>query len=544
MASTLPETPGRGRSRFSKVLPTAPRENDSPASIARYYLSSPLPPLPKDAATPSMAIPRRPVGSERVVHSQAHSIASIPSDYSNSPPSRSRSSSVSDTSSSGSTRQSPGDVDVHSRHGHLDVVPATPRDIDNRHDDSDAAPASPRRDVDNRHGDSDAAPPPPPLPPKDQKRRELADASTSPLSQRPKTPPPPHILASPASGFDYSPAPTEIWRRRSEKSDRSIKFPGLKLQASNGSTASPPKEQEPPTERSLPTVPFQLPPRTTSRKPIPARPAPSQPYVMGNELTKLKEKGSRDTWMTEDEQLSQGPRSFSVIQRPATVKSEMEPDKQTEKKTEKDQPETTSRELVPSPFTLADEAIPQLPPKSDARRTKNDRLMPNLSVTGSSEGSAFFSTHSNGSTETVTIKSSSKIPGSNLPLQSMESQAASEVMTPRASSPEEDENRTPPPVKISFPIYSTAVAPPGTVFPGPPIGRAHLDCHQAHRFMRRFNNTLYPVGCMICLSRDTESRWACRWCCLSACGPCMQVLTSTPGRDLKTCLEKVEKTTT
>jgi hypothetical protein len=74
---------------------------------------------------------------------------------------------------------------------------------------------------------------------------------------------------------------------------------------------------------------------------------------------------------------------------------------------------------------------------------------------------------------------------------------------------------------------------------GPCVEKVHLECYQSHRFMRGAKNTLCPVACMICEGKDTEPRWRCTWCCLSACASCMQVLSSIPGRDLAVCLERI-----
>lgn len=82
MASALPETPGRGRSRFSKALPTAPRE-ESPISMKSKLRHSPLLPLPRDEMASTKSIPRRPVGA--VKSQRAPSVASVSSVYSDSP---------------------------------------------------------------------------------------------------------------------------------------------------------------------------------------------------------------------------------------------------------------------------------------------------------------------------------------------------------------------------------------------------------------------------------------------------------------------------
>jgi len=108
MASTLPETPGRGRSRFSKALPAAPRQS-SPSSMKSNLRHSPLPPLPKDAMPPRMSIPRRPVGGSKIDHARASSMASVSSVYSDSP---GLSRSISDSTNNSRDSLSGGDSEI------------------------------------------------------------------------------------------------------------------------------------------------------------------------------------------------------------------------------------------------------------------------------------------------------------------------------------------------------------------------------------------------------------------------------------------------
>ena len=108
MASVLPETPGRGRSRFSKALPTAPRES-SPISIKSNLRHSPLSPLPKDAIPPRMSIRRKPISAAKINHAKTPSIASVSSVYSDSPR---LSRSISDSSRNSRDSFSGGDSEI------------------------------------------------------------------------------------------------------------------------------------------------------------------------------------------------------------------------------------------------------------------------------------------------------------------------------------------------------------------------------------------------------------------------------------------------
>ena len=413
MESTSPKTPGRGRSRFSKALPTPPASRaKSPPS-----LHSPLPPLPKEKMSTTIAILRRPVGGGQTNNSKTISIASVSSVYSDSP---GLSRSISD--SSNITKDS------------LSAVSETP-----------------------------------PLPPKDSQRQ----------FGTPKTP---NILGSPLLN---SPPRPEIWRRRSVKSDRSISFPELKLEKSNGSTASPPSRKERPPERSLPAIPNQLPRSIAGRKPVPARPAPAQP--MGNKIAKLKDKLE-----SKDEAPYPSPKQLPT---PEYLKTDKQP--------------LTPQVLSPVSPETPPEDPPQVPQKSDSR--------PNL-----------LTTHSRDTSETLTITSEPVVMRSPQPQKAY----VARILTPQPSPPPAS-----PPPPINFPGLPPAAE--GTIFPGPALDIVHLECYQSHKFMRSSRNTMCPVACMICQNKDVEMRWKCTWCCLSACGACMQVLASIPGKDLRICLERI-----
>ncbi|KAH8664993.1 hypothetical protein BGZ60DRAFT_62011 [Tricladium varicosporioides] len=507
MATLLPETPGRGRSRFSKALPTAPRGN-SPESIAKS-IHSPLPPRPKDAMAAPINIPRRPVGAPKVEHTKAPSIASVSSVYSDSPGFLSRSSSE---SSSRDTRESLSGVD------------------------SEAGPA-------------------PALPPKDSQRQQPANPQT----------PNKTTLASTSSGFNYSPPTTELWKRRSVRSEKSIKFPELKLERSNGSTASPPQRKEPPTERNLPSIPFQLPRSSAGRKPVPARPAPPQPQVesMGSKLSKLVEKHSR----TKSHDSNTGSLSMNgngtAAPTPATnstLKRLPTPEYLKTDKRQLEQPATPQVLSPNSPHTPPEEATPAVPRKSESRMTAATNITNETGTTNSVSSNGTTGTtiqvipqvstrpnlletssHSRDSSETLTITSEPIQMRSPQPKKSF---TTSKILTPQPSpSPTSATSKKSPlplgtPTKIHFPVQPSLL-PPGSVYPGMRITDVQLDCYQQHRFMRGGKNAVCSTGCMVCGGLDKEMRWRCSWCCLSACRGCMQILASIPGKDLRACLEKV-----
>lgn len=475
MFSTFPSTPGRGRSRFSKALPISPgdtsksRERVSSPALISKYMHSPLPALPKEQM--AMAIPRRPVGAPTGTGiggtelSRAPSVKSVSSVYSDTP---GLSRSLSDTS----TKDSLSGVD------------------------SDVGPT-------------------PPLPPKDRQRQQNLPATPDKLAN------------GSLPNFNPSPPRPELWKRRSVSSNKSISFAELKLAKSNGSTASPPRKQEPQQDRGLPRS-------VAGRKPVPARPAPPQPDLMGNKISKLRNKGQGEKGDTSDdlgknEAPKQGYPSFQRLPTPEYLKAD------------KQQPPTPQVLSPASPFTPPDDAKPPaLPRKSDSRA---ENIRPNISRSDSNSTTirpAVSSTHSRETSETsqtLTITSEAPVLLAPHP----EKPFAARLLTPQPSPDKTSPLALPSPTHGKrFPTIQSPAAK-GTIFPGLPLDVVHLDCFQAHKLMRSTKNTVCPVACMICKRKDTEMRWRCTWCCLSACGSCMQVLTSTPGRDLKTCLERVGK---
>ena len=46
------------------------------------------------------------------------------------------------------------------------------------------------------------------------------------------------------------------------------------------------------------------------------------------------------------------------------------------------------------------------------------------------------------------------------------------------------------------------------------------------------------MPCMVCHENSPERKWACTWCYLRVCIRCSEELVRTPGRDVKSVLEK------
>ncbi|KAH8815679.1 hypothetical protein F5884DRAFT_188517 [Xylogone sp. PMI_703] len=547
MESLLPPTPGRGRSRYSKALPVPPPAPKLPglastlqtpysASLETTPRYSPLPPLPSDAPPPKRNIPRRPIGGGV---KPTLSVDTMPSRESTS------SSVYSDTPGL------PGSASISSDKA--------------RENDPGSSLTSPVSEDD------------------------ILSLYTSVEQTSPS-----NILSSPTSGLQKSPPRPEIWRRRSVKSDKNITVSDLKIEKSNGSTASPP---QPPAERELPPAPFQLPRSKAStalpgRKPVPLRPAPPQPTTMGGSLAKLRKKLSSnalaDTFSSKSSPQSLATeQNVPTDQQSFTLPLHRSPTPEAEKTDLKSEQASIPKVLSPAPpHTPPEDATPTataaptaqpapiVPQKSRARKPLGEatmfskvKSMSDLSISSSNSGTAT----SSASTIRPMIPSSTTPPlpqqtspaptsplppippasisTSNLPLQL---RAPSNPSTPAATSPSTPaqgqtqaqaqfpaQQQQPAP-KIVFPtIPAKDKAPEGTFFAPPPLNVVHFSCYHGHKVMRPSQNKMYPLLCMTCRKADPANHSRCAWCCLRCCNSCMQTLSSIPGRDLKTCLDRV-----
>jgi hypothetical protein len=342
----------------------------------------------------------------------------------------------------------------------------------------------------------------PPIPPK------------APRQQLPQTPK--NVLGSPISKFQASPPRgPEIWRRRSVKSDRSLSISDLKLVESNGSTT-----QQPLPQHSLPPAPSQLPRVIPGRKPVPLRPAPPQPDLMGSKLSKLKNKVQR---------ASEGSRSDETTTLERLPIQRLGPPDHL--KLDKQQPLTPHVLTALSQGQLAAENPPEIPPKSESRR---ENVSTHVSVTNRTN---ILSINSQEPKDVLTIASNPAVMRSPQPRQGF----TAPILTPRPSPLSASEQASPPDFRSTRLPHLPSPAPEGTIFLGPELNVVHFECYQSHRIMRSSTNTVCPVACMVCKRKDMENRWRCTWCCLSACGSCMKILSSIPGKDLGACLKEIER---
>ncbi|KAI9646189.1 hypothetical protein NHQ30_005629 [Ciborinia camelliae] len=403
----------------------------------------------------------------------------------------------------------------------------------------------------------------PPIPEKNEQRRSSPKTATK-NSESPRS------ISS-----------LEIWRRRSLVIRKGIEFPNLKLQKSNGSTASPPsKNVNSVPDRSLPGGPSE-PPRSIGlsdreRDPIPTREAPQAPAVppMGTKLSKLKDISKRKAIDQTDESSRQSDHSDDQsrhLREGNTSSSATSPysphgllPTPEHLRSNKSQIESSTPQLS-LPTTLPRGLSPalQVPTKSDESHshgisisiaggpsnTQESALVPNL----------LNCNHSRDLSETLTITS---LPGVVRSPQPQKPHATKTILTPQPSPPIESASLSPsiasttPTITTNphsrqtsrtttsratslsysyFPLSPSSLPSPGTVLASPSITSQHLDCFQTHRFMRRSRNNICPLQCQTCSKADFEQQWKCTWCCLRICGDCMAVL-ATVRKDLRTFL--------
>lgn len=89
----------------------------------------------------------------------------------------------------------------------------------------------------------------------------------------------------------------------------------------------------------------------------------------------------------------------------------------------------------------------------------------------------------------------------------------------------------PDPKALNFPLASAEIPEDGTVFKPVTIKQSHYNCYHRHKSMLRRANRRYPLACQVCDKGDTDDRFACTFCHLRLCEPCLKAF-DTKGRDL------------
>ncbi|KAM3068779.1 hypothetical protein ACMFMG_010950 [Clarireedia jacksonii] len=483
MASPI-ASPVRGRSRFTKTLPTAPNPDES-SDMEKLMMAKQLPSLPERKSSRTMNIPRRAVGSPASV-TKKPSMASLNSSiYTDMTRSRSESESSNYTK------------------------------------DSLSYAGSEFRKT-------------PPLPEKDEQR-----------DMRPVTPGKDSASPKSISSLKSSPG-QEIWRRRELLGKKGIEFPDLKLLKSNGSTASPPSQNVlPQPNRSLPGLPSHPRPQKgllSGRHggPIPAREAPQPPIPqMGGKVSKLKSAGKRKVSAADQIDGAGGNGSKNEHRDslnspkdapPEQISSSFPPNDSTLPPAHQRQPSTPQVLPLATPPYDSLHSIPQIPSRATARNhppesSTESPLIPNI----------LHNTHSRSPSETLTITSLNSVIRSPKPHKPIP--ANSSLLTPEPSPPPSthemrsvsnsasttttdsittstrlSHSRHPSSRTTTTQSYSHAYFPAPfspstlpdkhTLLKAPSLTREHVECFAGHKYMRRSRNDLCPVECMVCRKGD------------------------------------------
>jgi hypothetical protein len=457
---------GQSQSRVSKALPPPPPPPAAPSDTGIRGKSNPFP--TQNRALP--AIPRRPVGN------QGDNMTV-----------RSMRSASSTTSESPKMVQSFGSI---ANNGSMDAA------------------------------EIESVPPPPPKHNNGPPQLPEISKTTNHL----------YSLSISSTGSNPSSPQSELWRRRSIKIDKSATISDLKLNKSNGSTATPSSTNQPSSppksEHSLPSLPSEsipaivgLPGRNI-RKAVPVHEQAAPPNAMGSKPSKISNAGMRVVSDVKDMARIGGKSEASRI---SPVKRLPTPDYQP---TDKPLQQQLSPQLFSpaSPVTPSSVTSPgfrrdslylgEQPAGPDPPKPRDDRiLLPSLRPKERFEKLT-------ATTEDIVLESP----------QPQKPTTTSNVLAHQPA----------PSVDIVSSTLPVPASPHG-VSSAAPLSVVHLNCYQSHKFMRSSRNDICPVECMVCEMKDKERRWMCNWCSLRCCDPCMKGLVQVPGKDLRKFLESIGK---
>lgn len=392
----------------------------------------------------------------------------------------------------------------------------------------------------------------PALPPKDTEKRPLPP---SPMTQN-------HVSSNSVSsnGSSASSSPkSELWRRRSVKSDGSVAISDLKLAKTNGFTTSPAlmKATSPlpalPSREDAAEPPKPQPPRKivglpgrSIKKPVPDRLAPGQtPDDMGSPLSKVLK-------LDKNDQSREGPGApFTPIKRLPTPEYQAA-DKQLQQQQPPTPqifppalPETPPRDLSPElpqdGSFLGKDSIPE---NATSNRFKSPGPPPSkpAPLEIPSLLRAGHRPPSPGPSPQIRVTAGPGLPHSPQPRKL----SGSKLLKIEATEPSKDggtasaDSKSSPsssPVLLPLPALPTSAK----TLPCAPLSVTHFACYQSHRFLRPSRNDLCPLECMVCESKDVEKRWICTWCCLRCCDACTKAMSGIPGRDLGVLLRQIGK---
>ncbi|EXF85785.1 hypothetical protein CFIO01_09475 [Colletotrichum fioriniae PJ7] len=367
-----------------------------------------------------------------------------------------------------------------------------------------------------------------------------------------------------------------LWRRRSVKSDRNIEVPDLHLTVSHGSTAAssqPNTAQSSYTATPPPAQQQQFPPRSTSNlpgrniRPVPSQSQTAQTNNMGQEVSRLKEKihHLRDGQDGANVGTSHSDTALSPTQRLPT------PDY------EKEDVKTPVVETIVSPVSPAsspepgreqsNESKPPIPRKAvTARNLHNAQSLPQMRADGPVTSSEAPPTITRDfAVSPVSPDPQNQLPPRAAPNKQQQQQQQQREYVPYAPAPgfaqgdmrpaSRDQRPNQEPVEYRelkvkdlppadprasfFPMQGSEPPSPGMIYKALPLKESMLDCYVKHRTMDRTRNRNYALTCQTCGKADTEDRYKCQFCYVRMCASCLQIFNSN-RRDLRKLMAHLE----
>ncbi|GKT53282.1 hypothetical protein ColTof4_13302 [Colletotrichum tofieldiae] len=585
----------KGRSRFSKALPTPPPpESDSSPKSKQLPAIPPVPPVPskktfamsdkplpppqtlnqslpplpplQTKALPPVHIPRRPVAKQppppapssqpqpqpqpAYPEDERNSIGSLLSAYSR---------------SSGESLIMSPDGSASQR----DSAPAYASDQYGTREAKILTPTS-MASADNEHHGAQSFTHNKGLPPHPAYYNEQGQTPT---------------VGSPTSVVSSSSPQRPLWRRRSVKSDRNIEVPELQLAVSHGSTAAsqPNTAQTSYSAASPPTQQQQhFPPRSTSNlpgrniRPVPSQNQASEAGNMGQEVSRLKGKIShlRDGQEGANRGASHSDTALSPTQQRLPTPDYEKEDVKTHVVDRVVSPVSPASSPEPARDQANNEPKPPVPRKAvTARNLHAAHSLPQMRADGP--------VTSNEAPPTITrdfaVSPVSPHARNQLSPRSAHNQQQQQKgqgqhppreytpYTPHAPAPGPAQGDLQPasrdqrphqepadyrelkvkdlppadPRASYFPMQGSEPPSPGMIYKALPLKESMLDCYVKHRVMDRTRNRNYALTCQTCGKADTEDRYKCQFCYVRMCGSCLQVFNSN-RRDLRKLMAHLE----
>lgn len=550
----LPDLPPPPPPPHSYALNSSP-SSPSPSSPANGHDDRPLPPpkqLSSDRlaapAPQKMAIPRRPVGvdkpgdssklSPQAEPSPTLSISSLISAYSRpfDSPTASSGNSQLPTPSASSRETSPASRDNNGLQ-----TPA-----------SDFKSNSFQSSVDRSL---------PPVPPKDNTgpiSPRSASLAHNQEQQKQLSDSPPHV-----------PAKSELWRRRPQNDSREL--PVLELQHSHGSTVSTqrpstaiksqssssstdstPRSRQPPSVGGLPGRNIKPPHARDQFKMVESN---SRPSLLQNKSSTASLTRQTVTapgpgtngpptpeYQKDDIQL---PVANPVISPDSPASSPQSPAKPSmSKDLPPPPPQTKTPPTDIPPRKPPASAVNTLPKAANNKAQEVDALHPSSSDTSLVTARTSASDSSGATPRSSDPSQASSRSGSQQPQQRKAMEQTPKQQRPPMDDPrivhseehgpmyrgrdgtlypEMKNLREPDPRAFKFPAWKGEPLHSDAVINAHAIKESHHNCFQKHKAMNRRVNRHYPLTCQTCGKADSEDRYACSFCHLRICEPCLKI---------------------